>query len=1245
MIYAGREFRAVFIGTSDITSPEGKPLNPTKTMFDPRILNTSVTRSKSLVVAVGNPYLVLHMEKQMTADLSDKAKCWSHFMKQCLECNTFHFSDQSKETKSNREACRSFLFQELFGNFKTRIEVDSSEEQGDSILKAYKKELENIYEYRQTKITLDRVSKQDISWITSNEVKVTPGAELSSPEEEICSDSEDQEDYLEKYDCTLNFSTYREAEAVPINAEKKIVTIRGSGNRIGAFDGDTFEVGVFRNNPDVKCYGRALTLKSRGGNATFICRVSHHNPIIFYPIDRKNPKFINLPRISRDFLLRRDKDAVNDELKSTDVVVFDHKVVEAHSEELKIPPIKQIIPHNVANEMLFIVAYLRWKRPYRSPLGIVIGALPKGYTSYYAERLLKVKHGIAYDDDSDLISSSDAPHGQDSGYLYDRAFTIDPENAQNLDDAVSLVRLRECESPKETVYELGVHIVNCARYIQPNEAIDREAKIRGVSVYGKKGKIMQMLPAKTREMLSLQPNKIRDVLSVVAIVIFDTDDNIISTSQNVEIKPAQIRSCMQLTYMDAQVVMDGNNVPCLKTAIDQFNGKEGQLPLSLTLQHLYKIATSMRKERLKSNAAYCYDLNEYDETKCWQTHLLIEELMIWANFNVAKKMYTFYPHVALLRRQTHPNMEIMNAFLEKNKENMGMSLALSSFLDKHEIPDNLSFVLPIKTLSLIREAINSKNLVHLSSIIFSNCFFPQLAAPHSQLRFSLTRAEYCCTDENDDEISYQHYSLKLDQYTHFTSPLRRYLDIEVQRMLMEIPEISNKSFCDPEKFKHNEHQDLCSHLNRRVRNANQFERSVLSVELAVKYSATSEVFDAFIASYSNGSLELTFPDMNLKNLPLRERRIPVKFLGPYADVKEEEFKSHPIEDSTECQKLLRWKMKMTSFRAEQGAFVFNILGVQVHTMKDIFEGASSLLEMFTCSTADPDSSTLNVLNYSATSMQRTITIPFNDWHMALNFVKEPTLENMLKLERILPTPPVVSPVKRESDQGKSFPFANYKYETYLKPHDVIRVWMTMSIREELIAPTIQVVEINPLIRICVQHNSHPAECFSDRNLSKASKKVYANMTEYVQLWEKVLLAEAAEKSVKECRQIIIRDVTLEWPPLVIPSNCIDDEYYQPKGCISFKLPESYVENCSEFIQFNEGDLVCVRYGIDPHTNARAVFHLVIHKIKYKKDDVTQPVNVMMKFIGDNNCRISEKMKPVLESKCELQLISLSTSYQ
>ena len=1234
---------------------KGEPHNLTKSVSDRYVFNTAITRSQYLVVAVGNPFLLLHIEEYIKSVHGKSAvDCWSRFMRQCLECNTFHFADEAKRALKKEEfiSLRETLYKNLFPTKSTEVitDIDTDEKESDSILNAYKRELEKIPECRSAKLTLSRVQESDLAWIIRDTTSDKDIASAHIAPTVQTDDEKEGEVYEETYECVLVCHSYRKAEANPIDKEKRVVIIRGSGNRIPAFDGDTVLVGVFQDNPKDKCYGRVLQVKNRGHEPRFLCRVSRRNPVIFYPVDETNPPFCNLPRISRDLLLRRDRNAVEVELESRkDVVVFSSRSVGINIREGKIPPIQQIIPLSVAKDMLFIVAFIQWKKGYRTPLGIVVDAMPKGFTAFSAERLLKMKHGIVYHDDTANEISVDAERGPDSGTLYDRVFTIDPDGAQNLDDAVSLVKLHsENELPNgglvET-YQLGVHIVNCAKHIEQGEGIDKEARRRGTSVYGgREGKIMQMLPAQTREELSLKPNRIRDVLSVVGEVVISSSgiEVLESTDAGIKIEQAQIKSSVQLTYMTAQQIMDDTQVPQLSSEIHVFNSILDQPSLSKTLQLLYKVALHLRKNRLQSDAAYAYDLNDPEDSYCWQAHMLIEELMIWANSAVATRIHTAYPHAALLRRQPEPNQEKLSDFIDDHKSVAKLSLALScltSDIHQEDTQEEISFVLAASTLNKIREAISTKNVVRLASLIASDRYHPQIAAVLSNLRSHFPKAEYCCTDEADEDSLYRHYSLKLNNYTHFSSPLRRYLDIEVQRMLVQLPEVS-KINGPPKEFDHNDHEKLCIQLNNRARNANQFERSLKDVDLAIAFSSSSEVYEVYIADSVKGSIEVWFPQLELKNLPKKEKRIPLKFLGPFANVKEEELLIR--ENQT-----FHWKIQMTSFNADQGKFIFKVPGLSVHSEdRDVTDDIMNI-EMLTGDDANPLNFTLSTVKHKASrGTPVTTEISLDNWRKALDFVKDPSIHKLKELETVFPKPSADYPGQIQSLDAKlSSPYISIYHRASFKPHDVIRVWMTQSMREALIAPTIQLVEVSPLVRICVQHNSHPAECFSDFNLSYASRKFYSDINEYVQLWEKVVLAEAAETSVRDSKQVIIHDVTLKWPRLSIPSNCVDEEYYQPTDSITLTLPEKFVENCSEFIKFNEGDLICARYGTDPHAEARAVFHMVIHKIQCAEEDETKPSKVWMKFIGENNCRISERMKAILDNKCELQLISLSTTSQ
>ena len=673
----------------------------------------------------------------------------------------------------------------------------------------------------------------------------------------------------------------------------------------------------------------------------------------------------------------------------------------------------------------------------------------------------------------------------------------------------------------------------------------------------------------------------------------------------------------------------------------------------------------MKLERLKTDAAYCYDVNEPEDAHCWQTHMLVEELMIWANSTVAKRLHERFADCALLRRQGPPNEEEMKSFVSENRPLLSHSCSLSHYLALYAMDDNepletTDLVIPRRTLANLQTAMSSKELVFLVSLLTSDRYYPQLAAVHSQLKSNFQRAEYCCTDskplldsnetissENKPSSEYRHFSLCLDEYIHFTSPMRRYCDVMVQRMVQRM--VSG----GPLNFNKKELRQLCHNLNSKDRNASHFEKSMKNVRLAVKFSSSSEVFDAFISQVKKGSIELFFPDLELNCLPKREKKIRVRHIGPFNK------QTGDIEQTSNPAQLYHWKVKMTSMNEKQGTHVLDHMcsRVQLKKMSGGQKEADSNISLEVLCSKDDESQTMSKQLYTAPLNTSMVVVSPEKWNTALEFVKNPTENKMTEFKAVLPdVPPANTPTTVCPFNGSS-PFLNYMLKLSLSENSSLKVWMTWALQEAHITPTVQMVELSPAVRICVQHNVHPAECFSDQDLSKASRKHYQNIKEYVKLWERVLLAEAAEKSVKEFQPIIIRDVTLKWPELSVPSNCIDEVYYTiedrpndtiEKQSVVMKQPAHFVEQCSEFFRINVGDLMCVRYGTDPHSGTRAVFHLVVHRVDEEEDDNNRDVStVYMKFIGDSNCRISERLvkEKVLEQSCELQLISLTISYQ
>ena len=1189
-------------------------------------------------------------------------KCWSEYIRRCLECKTFYPPPVVEHDLKDFQHAKQLLYEMIFSNIAQAVLPTVEDTQGssnapsDSILIAYKKQFENIPECKETRLTLSHIGK-DLTWNLQEEEDRQESPEITS--EMDVSDIK----FIETYKCQLSIKHYRKAEAIPLDHTKKVVKIGGIGNRKGAFDSDIVEVGIFPKNPEGKCYGRVIRVIEGVHSRRFVCTVYHKNSTLFCPIDKKNPLICNLPRLSKDLLMRpwQNRSAINEDLRSTDVVIFDPKSVSLHGRHL--PQIRSVIPLAVAQKMLFVVQFLFWNPKYRFPLGIVINALPKGLTFFGGERLLKAYHGIEYNDSVQSQPSVAADHPQEpsSFPLYDRAFTIDPVNAINLDDAVSLKLLGLMDEAVR--YELAVHIVHAAKHVSGGSIEDRKARDLGTSVYaGAEGKTMHMLPAHVRSQLSLNPKCTRDVLSVVAVVSVGNNDDMI-TLDKVKTMQAQVKSCMKLSYKAAQEIMENQHIQDHAHAIKEFDATDGQPTLVETLQLLYKIALKMRQERLRSPAAYCYEVEESEERSCWQTHMMIEELMIWANSVVANQIYDNFKDAALVRRQGAPNSEELATVVGEHSLVMGHSVYLQQYLP--QVLLSVPFIVPLHTVKEIVQALKSGRVALLINLLTSNHYYPQLAATHAQLRSLQQPAEYCCTSSKEDKSFYRHYSLNLDAYTHFTSPMRRYLDIEVQRMLTAIHEHSTSH---ETQFQTSSHQKLCQQLNAKAKNAKQFEKKMKCLSLAQKYTSSSEVHDAFIASVSKGRVELCFPNLEMKTLHFNDKSFHIKHLGSLGELNNDlQFD----ETSRSCQ---TWKIKMTSF--ENPGFIFEttefihlqqtkaekkasssgkVAGLKsteqsYNREEDLITSDSETTIKFEVALPDDSSNNtrLKIVQYNATTTPSVVKFEPKEWLKVLEFARNPTKEGMEVLKDTFHLPPCVSSGPKMEQNDCSF--VVYHLTRSIAAYDTIKVWMTYSNREAILSPKLQLLELAPKVHICLQHNSHPAECFSDPILESASRKFYNNIQEYVQLWEKVLLAEGSERSVKEGQPVMIHDVTLEWPRLGVPSNCIDEIYYEPQGNMVMELPAKFQEENSEFFRVRVGDMICARYGTDPRSETRAVFHMVVSAVPTteKMSESDENPTVQMKFIGKQNCRVSEKMKCMLESgsaKCEIQLITMSTSYQ
>lgn len=312
----------------------------------------------------------------------------------------------------------------------------------------------------------------------------------------------------------------------------------------------------------------------------------------------------------------------------------------------------------------------------------------------------------------------------------EECFTIDPDTAKDYDDALTL------KKDAKGHYHLGVHIADVSYYVKSGSALDQEAKLRCNSTYFP-GSCVPMLPSElSNELCSLKPNVNRLTLSI--FMEFDSEGALIDQ----KIARSVIKSAKRFTYKEAKQVLDGK----------KRSKHAATLHLMVKLCHLLK-----KKRNERGSIEFAMNemrvlIDEHGEPQGVEkieydiTHQLVEEFMLKANEVVAT-------HISKKGQQLP--FRVHDEPSEENMREFGV-LARAYGFDFPEEPSPKDFQV------LFEKAANTP-------------FGPQLAV--SFIR-SMKLAYYSSSNAG-------HYGLSLEFYCHFTSPIRRYIDLVIHRIICE----------------------------------------------------------------------------------------------------------------------------------------------------------------------------------------------------------------------------------------------------------------------------------------------------------------------------------------------------------------------------------------------------------------------------------------------------------------------------
>lgn len=483
--------------------------------------------------------------------------------------------------------------------------------------------------------------------------------------------------------------------------------------------------------------------------------------------------------------------------------------------------------HGAQRDSKVEVAITEWPSSDKIPTGRVLKVLGKAGDNDTEMRAILTEYNIDYDYPQAAIDEAERLSGeitqeqlaQREDFREVPTLTIDPADAKDFDDALSYRDLGDGR------HEVGVHIADVSYFVTEGSKIDEEAYARGTSVYLVDRTIPMLPEVLCNNLCSLRPNE--DKYAYSCILTLDNAAHV----QQYRICRTVIRSDQRMTYEEAQDVIEGRS--------------DTQQAI---IQPLFELSQQLRKRRF-DDGAIKFQSQEVrftldpkgrptgvEEVVDNESHHLIEEFMLLANRTVAED-------IGQVRAKGKKAKNfVYRVHAQPSEEKL---MALASFAGKFGYKVNLrgenrqvsrSFNKLLDSVQGKRE----ENLIETLAIR------------------SMTRAEY-----SPDNIG--HYGLSFAFYTHFTSPIRRYPDLMVHRLL-------TRYYAGGRSVTKGKLEEQCQHCSEQEQIATQAERdSVKYKQVEYMKARMGQVFDGVISGVAEWGLYVELKGSHCEGLiPIRK---------------------------------------------------------------------------------------------------------------------------------------------------------------------------------------------------------------------------------------------------------------------------------------------------------------------------------------------------------------------------------------
>ncbi|XP_072028801.1 3'-5' exoribonuclease HELZ2-like [Amphiura filiformis] len=895
--------------------------------------------------------------------------------------------------------------------------------------------------------------------------------------------------------------------ATPIDTSNDIkeITIGSHSQRGTAMDGDEVTVAILVNDDATdaqtseeqnKVYGKVISVDKRAvdyTNKELVCLMDPYDDNLMVPV---NPRLPKIMIFRPEYDTKKSKGGGKTSSGQLIVPICRNETQRQGDVEVS----KKDRPHK-----LFKVKWLRWDKPQTYPVGFVVEDFPLGDNKADGVRILKQIYGVQHQKEPpgllkeyplDWCIPPDE-YGRRTDLRNLLVFTIDSPDSEDLDDALSV------QQRQHGRYEVGVHIADVSYFVNREtklgRSLDSKARRMATSFYPASEKPIHMLPVRLgTNLCSLKPGQ--DKLTISVFLVFDETGNHIP--DETRIVRSIVQSQHRLTYDYVQQMLG------------ETHELVGMEDLKKSLHDISFISRTCRKVRL-GNAAFSQLRG--DTLSYSMAHILVEEMMILANEAVAQRLLSEFPQCTPLRRQLPPRLEHFRLWKENNQgiidESVYMTHAketLQSVLKDTNFDgeDSMDTVNILRNIWYqIKQCVAEENIFRLSGLVCNDQYHPQFAAAQSALHWILSNGEYINSGDHAADTARIHTRLSKSAYTHFTSPIRRYIDIVVHRLLIAV--------LNEDKTLPHDAQDvtkICENCNIRSSVAGEFELKSQELELALQLKQRPMQLQGVIEDITDKNLQLGFnhDDRVIKTLTKFFQKVSFSLLKPV---------EKPDKDEGDKMVTMTWNER-----------VYNVGGMPPLTTNDVSANQARHSQL---AVDDND--------------RHTLALPTRNWRCineevaAENFDNSAENWDMVKgqieaLDTIASTVRTtqmddpscltfVEDITCETDEESKKKKHYASFQHTFKIGDVTQVQLYPTFNCGILAPNVQLYQMTPTLDFCMEHRSQPLQCLSIVANQVPKRK---NIKTYQDTWLPVLDMMAAYNAVQQNETLIIHGVNIEW---------------------------------------------------------------------------------------------------------------------